>query len=115
MQKQTEINQNADKIAGQKVFADDGFYFGIGAFETIAVEDGVPQLLAWHLERLRKSLAFFKIAQTVEEQEVNTWLKAVLIELDCTILPINPRARIKKMAKITPRILPKSPLNAAWM
>lgn len=75
MQKQTEINQNADKIAGQKVFADDGFYFGIGAFETIAVEDGVPQLLAWHLERLRKSLAFFKIAQTVEEQEVNTWLK----------------------------------------
>ena len=46
-------------------------------------------------------------------REVNTWLKAVLIELDCTILPINPRARIKKMAKITPRILPKSPLNAA--
>ena len=81
MQKQTEINQNADKIAGQKVFADDGFYFGIGAFETIAVEDGVPQLLAWHLERLRKSLAFFKIAQTVEEQEVNTWLKEYEIRI----------------------------------
>ena len=70
MQNKTEEKKSSTAT----VLADDGFYFGIGAFETIAVEDGVPQLLEWHLERLRKSLAFFGIAQNVKEQEVLAYL-----------------------------------------
>lgn len=42
MQNKTEEK----KSSGSTVLADDGFYFGIGAFETIAVEEGIPQLLA---------------------------------------------------------------------
>ena len=72
MQNKTEEK----KSSGSTVLADDGFYFGIGAFETIAVEEGIPQLLAWHLERLRDSLAFFGIDQSVEEQEVLAYLNA---------------------------------------
>ena len=71
MQNKTEEK----KSSGSTVLADDGFYFGIGAFETIAVEEGIPQLLAWHLERLRDSLAFFGIDQSVEDQEVLAYLK----------------------------------------
>ena len=72
MQNRTEEK----KSSGSTVLADDGFYFGIGAFETIAVEEGIPQLFAWHLERLRDSLAFFGIDQSVEEQEVLAYLNA---------------------------------------
>ena len=70
------IKTEEKKSSGSTVLADDGFYFGIGAFETIAVEEGIPQLLAWHLERLRDSLAFFGIDQSVEEQEVLAYLNA---------------------------------------
>lgn len=31
---------------------DEGYFFGLGFFETIAVEKGQPLLLDWHLERL---------------------------------------------------------------
>ena len=72
MQNKTEEK----KSSGSTVLADDGFYFGIGAFETIAVEEGIPQLLTWHLERLRDSLAFFGIDQSVEDQEVLAYLNA---------------------------------------
>ena len=32
--------------------ADEGYFFGLGFFETIAVKKGRPLLLDWHLERL---------------------------------------------------------------
>ena len=32
------------------IIADDGFFFGIGAFETIAVKDGVPTVSYTHLD-----------------------------------------------------------------
>lgn len=38
---------------------DDGFFFGIGAFETIAVEGGVPVFLERHRARLEEALGFF--------------------------------------------------------
>lgn len=47
--------------ASTAIMADDGFYFGLGAFETIAVEQGVPIFLAEHLERLERALEFFGI------------------------------------------------------
>ena len=39
------------KEQGQFV-PDEGYYFGLGAFETIAVENGAPRFLKEHLERL---------------------------------------------------------------
>lgn len=38
-----------------KVIADDGFYFGIGLFETIFVQDGECHNLSYHLTRLKNS------------------------------------------------------------
>ena len=41
---------------------DDGCAFGLGAFETIAVENGRPCFLAEHLQRLEEALHFLRIA-----------------------------------------------------
>lgn len=49
--------------------ADEGYYFGIGAFETIAVEEGVPVLFGEHLRRLRRAMEFFQIKTPMEEIE----------------------------------------------
>lgn len=43
------------------IIADDGFFFGIGAFETIAVKDGVPILLSHHYDRLLNTLKFLNL------------------------------------------------------
>lgn len=40
---------------------DDGYYFGIGAFETIAVENGVPVFYEQHCERLQRAMDFLEI------------------------------------------------------
>ena len=42
-------------------------------------------------------------------------LNAAAMELDCTALPINPRAKIINTAKIPANVRPKFPLNAARM
>ncbi|MDD6373318.1 MAG: aminotransferase class IV [Bifidobacteriaceae bacterium] len=46
---------------GGFVEADDGMFFGLGAFETIAVEDDAPALLPWHAERMSEALRFLGI------------------------------------------------------
>lgn len=43
---------------------DDGLQFGLGAFETIAVEQGHPVFLSAHLRRLMKALDFLRISYT---------------------------------------------------
>ena len=45
---------------------DEGFLFGMGAFETIAVEKGKPILLEKHIERLEKAADFFKLGSCSE-------------------------------------------------
>ena len=40
---------------------DEGFLFGMGAFETIAVEKGKPILLEKHIERLEKVADFLQL------------------------------------------------------
>ena len=42
-------------------YADDGFFFGIGAFETIAVSGQTPLFLDEHLTRMEETLKFFGI------------------------------------------------------
>lgn len=49
---------------------DDGYQFGIGAFETISLINGVPVFLEEHLNRLNKSLAFFNIEFEVSKEAV---------------------------------------------
>lgn len=48
--------------------ADEGYFFGIGAFETIAVENGKPVFPEQHFMRLMRALDFLKL--TVSMQEV---------------------------------------------
>lgn len=49
------------------VVADDGFFFGVGAFETIALEQGVPLFFAEHIARLMATLECLGISATREE------------------------------------------------
>lgn len=46
---------------------DEGYYFGLGAFETIAVEAGKPVLLQQHYERLQRAMGFFEIRVPMEK------------------------------------------------
>lgn len=43
-------------LSGSLAVADDGFYFGLGVFETILVRDGYPVLEQYHMERLLSGL-----------------------------------------------------------
>ncbi len=47
--------------------ADDGFFFGLGAFETIALEQGVPLFLREHLHRMRDALSSLGIEVSRDE------------------------------------------------
>lgn len=49
------------------VKADEGYFFGIGAFETVAVEEGWPVLLKEHYERLQRAMEFLEISLDGEE------------------------------------------------
>lgn len=40
----------------QMIHFDNGYCFGMGIFETIAVENGQPLFLSWHFERMEKGL-----------------------------------------------------------
>jgi 4-amino-4-deoxychorismate lyase len=58
-----------------KITLDEGYQFGLGVFETIAVEHGNPLLLDWHLERLQTSAGFLRIDRTVSAKEVFQYLE----------------------------------------
>lgn len=60
-----------------QITLDEGYQFGLGVFETIAIEKGVPLLLSWHLERMNRSLKMLGIDQTVEEEEVTRYLENI--------------------------------------
>lgn len=40
---------------------DEGYYFGIGAFETMALEDGEPVFFDRHMDRLEEAVKYFEI------------------------------------------------------
>ena len=48
--------------ASNQITPDDGFFFGIGVFETIALEQGVPIFFCEHLTRMMTSLERLGIA-----------------------------------------------------
>ena len=49
-------------VASNQITPDDGFFFGIGVFETIALEQGVPIFFREHLVRMMTSLERLGIA-----------------------------------------------------
>lgn len=54
---------------------DDGYQFGLGAFETIAINDGALMFLDRHLDRMANTLEFLKIENRVTKQEIAEYLK----------------------------------------
>ncbi len=48
------------------VILDDCFQFGLGAFETIGIENGYPILLEKHLKRLERAADFLKLGNPAE-------------------------------------------------
>jgi len=48
---------------------DDGYRFGLGAFETISVKNGKGILLPYHLERLKNALEMLEIPMPVSFEE----------------------------------------------
>lgn len=58
---------------------DEGYFFGLGFFETISVEKGRPVFLEWHLERLVDSCSFLGITFPYSLQSVEN----ILAEKDC--------------------------------
>ncbi|MGM9640053.1 MAG: aminotransferase class IV, partial [Faecousia sp.] len=48
---------------------DEGYYFGLGAFETVAVEEGRPVMLKEHYARLFRAMEFFCIKISTDELE----------------------------------------------
>ena len=58
---------------------DDGYQFGLGAFETICLKEGKPILLNWHLQRLNSALKFFNIKKELSEKDVLGWLETQLL------------------------------------
>lgn len=57
-----------------EIVLDEGYQFGLGVFETVAVEQGRPLLLSWHMERLHASLRALGIEQQVTDEEVLEFL-----------------------------------------
>lgn len=58
-----------------EILLDEGYQFGLGVFTTVQVEQGIPILLAEHLERLCGSLSALGLSGTVTEAEVKAFLK----------------------------------------
>ena len=58
---------------------DECFQFGLGAFETIGIEEGTPILLEKHLKRLSHAADFLKLGDLNErgitEEKIREYLK----------------------------------------
>lgn len=63
-----------------KINFDEGYAFGLGAFETIAVRAGRPDFLGQHLSRLRASLDFLGIEQEVSEGQLLDYIAKEKLE-----------------------------------
>ena len=64
------------------IVLDEGYLFGMGAFETVAVYDR-PVFLDRHLARLAEALEFLGIQSRVTEDEVSAYLEEKNIRADC--------------------------------
>lgn len=51
------------------IYPDEGYFFGLGAFETIALEQGTPIFLERHLRRLTRAAAFLELPVNRKQME----------------------------------------------
>lgn len=81
---------------------DEGYYFGLGAFETVAVEEGRPVMLQEHCARLFRAMEFFhiKISAAELEEKVANALAAPDMKTGRRVLKI---AASKKNLLVTTR------------
>ena len=80
-----------------QAWADDGFFFSAGAFETIAVSGRVPIALSEHLTRMERTLGFFGI--NAKQHDLETLVLQACATLDSAIewalkLTVTERNRI---------------------
>lgn len=54
---------------------DEGYYYGIGAFETILVKDGNPIFIMEHIQRLNIALEYLQINKKITPDEVQEFLR----------------------------------------
>lgn len=57
------------------IIADDGYYYGLGLFETILLIDNRPVFLKEHLDRLNKSMEYFNIGQKIDPEKIFRFLE----------------------------------------
>ncbi|RLK63343.1 branched-chain amino acid aminotransferase [Atopobacter sp. AH10] len=57
-----------------QITMDEGYQFGLGVFETIAVKKGIPLFLDWHLQRMNQSLKALGIKRSVTKEEIRDYL-----------------------------------------
>ena len=86
------------------ILLDDGFSFGLGAFETIAVEHGTPIFLEQHLQRLRTAAVFLQIdfsAAGITQQTVHDYLENQQEDLSHCALKVvlTPRNTLFRLRK----------------
>ena len=62
------------------IIADEGFWYGIGAFETLLIHRGLPAYLPEHLARLNRALRVLEIPRNVGIETITTYLDAHSIE-----------------------------------
>ncbi len=58
-----------------RILLDEGFLFGLGAFETIAIKGGRPLWPGRHLKRLDRALSFLGVSGRVTEAEIYEYLE----------------------------------------
>lgn len=76
------------------IVLDEGFLFGLGAFETIAVSGGRPVFLGRHLLRLEKTLEFLGISRQVTEREVYGYLESAGITAGAVKIAVSEKNRL---------------------
>lgn len=71
-------------------YPDEGYYYGIGAFETIAVENGVPILFEEHKARPERAMNFLSISASMKNicEEAEKVLKSPGIKTGRKVLKI---------------------------
>lgn len=84
------------------LFPDEGYFFGMGAFETVALEEGRPVFLEAHYKRLNRAVDFLKlpvtmdevrekVGETLEDPGLHTGRKALKITVSAKNLLVSAR------------------------
>lgn len=61
-------------MANNNLILDDGFLFGLGAFETILIKNGQAVFLSEHLQRLKEALKFLEIDKRIDQIMVEEFI-----------------------------------------